>query len=204
MHDVIRDMALWLASTAEEREKFLVLAGVGLIEAPRIRMWKGITRMSLMRNQIENLLESPVCPRHIFHRVNSDFFQSMASFRVLKLSYSNPLLFEISKVVSLQHLELSHSRIESLPTEFKYLVNLKCLNLYTYGVYRIPPQATSNLKILQTLRMYECATVPQARDSILFGDCKILVEELQGLEHLSVFTIASNNFHVGFRYVTIH
>ncbi|GAY60087.1 hypothetical protein CUMW_199380, partial [Citrus unshiu] len=204
MHDVIRDMALWIASTTEEREKFLVLAGVGLIEAPRIRMWKGVTRMSLMTNQIENLLESPVCPRlrtlflssNIFHRVNSDFFQSMASLRVLKLSYSNPLLFEISKVVSLQHLDLSHSRIERLPIEFKYLVNLKCLNLeYTYGVLKIPPKVISNLKILQTLRMYECATVPQARDSILFGDCRVLVEELLCLEHLSVFTITLNNFH---------
>ncbi|KDO42265.1 hypothetical protein CISIN_1g0487892mg, partial [Citrus sinensis] len=147
---------------------------------------------------------SPVCPRlrtlflssNIFHRVNSDFFQSMASLRVLKLSYSNPLLFEISKVVSLQHLDLSHSRIERLPIEFKYLVNLKCLNLeYTYGVLKIPPKVISNLKILQTLRMYECATVPQARDSILFGDCRVLVEELLCLEHLSVFTITLNNFH---------
>ncbi|KAK9229280.1 hypothetical protein WN944_022239 [Citrus x changshan-huyou] len=204
MHDVIRDMALWIASTTEETEKFLVLAGVGLIEAPRIRMWKGVTRMSLMTNHIENLLESPVCPRlrtlflssNIFHRVNSDFFQSMASLRVLKWSYSNPLLFEISKVVSLQHLDLSHSRIESLPIEFKCLVNLKCLNLeYTYGISRIPPKVISNLKILETLRMYECAALPQARDSILFGDCRVLVEELLGLEHLSVFTITLNNFH---------
>ncbi|KDO42270.1 hypothetical protein CISIN_1g017525mg [Citrus sinensis] len=157
-----------------------------------------------MTNHIENLVESPVCPRlrtlflssNIFHRVNSDFFQSMASLRVLKWSYSNPLLFEISKVVSLQHLDLSHSRIESLPIEFKCLVNLKCLNLeYTYGISRIPPKVISNLKILETLRMYECAALPQARDSILFGDCRVLVEELLGLEHLSVFTITLNNFH---------
>ncbi|ESR40402.1 hypothetical protein CICLE_v100261292mg, partial [Citrus x clementina] len=66
---------------------------------------------------------------------------------------------------------------------------------YTYGISRIPPKVISNLKILETLRMYECAALPQARDSILFGDCRVLVEELLGLEHLSVFTITLNNFH---------
>lgn len=39
MHDVIRDVALWIPSTIDnEKEKFLVLAGVGLVEAPGIRM----------------------------------------------------------------------------------------------------------------------------------------------------------------------
>ncbi|KAH9782033.1 hypothetical protein KPL71_008717 [Citrus sinensis] len=37
MHDVIRDMALWIASTFENKnEKFLVLAGVGLTAAPSV------------------------------------------------------------------------------------------------------------------------------------------------------------------------
>ncbi|KAJ4721599.1 Disease resistance protein [Melia azedarach] len=52
MHDVIRDMALWIASTTDhekEKEKFLVRAGVGLTEVPSIDMWKDVTRMSLIQ-----------------------------------------------------------------------------------------------------------------------------------------------------------
>ncbi|KAK9205297.1 hypothetical protein WN943_015564 [Citrus x changshan-huyou] len=63
MHDVIRDMALWIASTFENKnEKFLVLAGVGLTAAPSVGVWKEVTRMSLIQNKIEKLLESPDCP----------------------------------------------------------------------------------------------------------------------------------------------
>ncbi|KAH9714846.1 Disease resistance protein RPS5 [Citrus sinensis] len=63
MHDVIRDMALWIASTIDkDKEKFLVLAGVGLTEPPRTGLWNAVTRMSLMRNKITRLLESPPSP----------------------------------------------------------------------------------------------------------------------------------------------
>lgn len=141
MHDVIRDMALWITSTIDkDKEKFLVLAGVGLTEPPRTGLWNAVTRMSLMRNKITRLLESPPSPQlqtlflssNDLYTVSSNFFQSMASLRVLQLSDSNPpehLLFGISNLVSLQHLNLSNSRIESVPMEFKYLINLRCLNL---------------------------------------------------------------------------
>ncbi|KAK9229277.1 hypothetical protein WN944_022236 [Citrus x changshan-huyou] len=95
MHDVIRDMALWIPSTIDnEKEKFLVLAGVGLVEAPGIRMWTDVTRMSLMENRICKISRSPDCPllrtlflnSNDFDMVNNDLFQSMASLRVLKLS----------------------------------------------------------------------------------------------------------------------
>lgn len=113
MHDVIRDMALWIASTIDkDKAKFLVLAGVGLTEPPRTGLWNAVTRMSLMRNKITRLLESQPSPllqtlflsSNDLYTVSSNFFQSMASLRVLQLSDSNPpehLLFGISNLVSL-------------------------------------------------------------------------------------------------------
>ncbi|KAK1298916.1 putative disease resistance protein [Acorus calamus] len=50
MHDVIRDMALWIS-----KDKFLVRAGLGLTEAPEPRKWSGNKRISLMENDIKNL-----------------------------------------------------------------------------------------------------------------------------------------------------
>ncbi|KAJ4721580.1 Disease resistance protein family [Melia azedarach] len=204
MHDVIRDMALWIASTTDhekEKEKFLVRAGVGLTEVPSIEMWKDVTRMSLMNNKIEKLSKSPICPslRTLFlsrcdiEKIKSDFFQSMTSLRVLDLScnFNLPLAFQFSDLVSLKHLDLSSCYITRLPEELKYLVNLRCLKLENiFHLPRIPSEVISNLEMLRVLRMRGCAGLAsQEEDSILFGDEELLVEELLCLKHLNVLTI---------------
>ncbi|PPR85622.1 hypothetical protein GOBAR_AA35076 [Gossypium barbadense] len=61
MHDVIRDMALWIAGESEN-ERFFVKSGVRLKEQPKAKKWEEVTRMSLMDNQIENLTEILECP----------------------------------------------------------------------------------------------------------------------------------------------
>ncbi|GAY68939.1 hypothetical protein CUMW_268080 [Citrus unshiu] len=216
MHDVIRDMALWIASTLDkEKEKFLVLAGVGLTEAPGIGMWTEVTRMSLMQNSIRNLRESPASPRLLtlfltsneLENVNNDFFQSMASLRVLELSRNSrlpDLPLGIPSLVPLQRLDLSMTNIESLPIELRHLVNLKCLNLeHTRCLSRIPPQVISNLKMLRVLRLFGCGSeMRQKVDSILYGGREALVEELLGLEHLNVLTISLHSFRAFERFLS--
>ncbi|KAJ4721597.1 NBS-LRR type disease resistance protein [Melia azedarach] len=200
MHDVIRDMTLWIASTTDhEKENFLALAGVGLTEAPSIEKWKDVKRMSLMNNKIQNLSKSPICPRlrTLFlsrcglNIVESDFFQSMTSLRVLDVSHNFwDLSFQFSDLVSLQHLDLSSCYITRLPEELKYLVNLRCLKFEdTYHLRRIPPEVISNLKMLRVLRMFSCGFLIQEEDSILSGDSELLVEELLCLKQLNVLTI---------------
>lgn len=207
MHDVVRDMALWIASTTEKQnDRYLVLAGVGLTETPRSELWQEVTRMSLMQNKIRTLWESPASPHlltlflssNYISGANKEFFQSMASLRVLKLSHNISLLHfpvGISNLVSLQYLDLSETDIEGLPVELKYLVNLKCFNLEsTYGISKIPRQVISNLKMLEALRMFRCGSDEQESDSILFGGSLALVEELLSLKHLNVLTITLQSF----------
>ncbi|XP_039063706.1 probable disease resistance protein At1g12290 [Hibiscus syriacus] len=65
MHDVIRDMGLWIACEPEEEEKeksFFVKAGAQLLEEPDVKAWEGAKRMSVMQNQIEDLGGTPKCP----------------------------------------------------------------------------------------------------------------------------------------------
>ena len=63
MHDVIRDMSLSITCTYEaEKWKFFVEAGYQLTRVPVVGKWKGIRRMSLMKNKIEILKEEPNCP----------------------------------------------------------------------------------------------------------------------------------------------
>ncbi|KAH9714840.1 putative disease resistance protein [Citrus sinensis] len=206
MHDVVCDMALWIASTTEKQEeRYLVLAGVGLTETPRSELWQEVTRMSLMQNKIWRLPESPASPHlltlflssNYISMANEEFFQSMASLRVLKLSHTLPrhFLVGISNLFSLQNLYLSETGIEGLPLELRYLVNLKCLNLEsTYRISKFPGQLISNLKMLEALRMFKCDSSKQKSSSILFGGSLVLVEELVGLKHLNVLTITLHSF----------
>ncbi|CAA7034222.1 unnamed protein product [Microthlaspi erraticum] len=56
MHDVVREMALWIASElGREKEAFIVHAGVGLSEIPKVKNWNVVRKMSLMKNRIGKL-----------------------------------------------------------------------------------------------------------------------------------------------------
>ncbi|GAY69077.1 hypothetical protein CUMW_269240 [Citrus unshiu] len=101
MHDMIRDMALWIANEVEEEENFLVRARVGLTDAPKIEDWRTISK------------------------ITESFFQSLPSLRVLSLSDNDSLTqlpVGISSLVSLHHLDLSFTEVRGLPQELKALV----------------------------------------------------------------------------------
>ncbi|KAG8502110.1 hypothetical protein CXB51_002156 [Gossypium anomalum] len=188
MHDVIRDMTLWIAGESEK--KFFVRSGVQLKEQPRAKKWEEITRMSLMDNQIENLTERLECPnlQTLFLGSNDlkvimdAFFNSMLTLRVLDLS-DNTNLEElpvgIAKLVSLEHLNLSETGIKKLPVELKTLAKLKYLNLeWTRYLEMIPQQLISSFSKLQVLKMEGCG----------YG-CSLVLEEMEHLKYLSVLTL---------------
>ncbi|KAG8502111.1 hypothetical protein CXB51_002153 [Gossypium anomalum] len=189
MHDVIRDMALWIAGESE-KEKFFVKSGVQLKEQPKAKKWEEVTRISLMDNQIENLTEILECPnlQTLFLGGNDlkviidDFFNSLPMLRVLDLS-SNMNLEElpvgIAKLVSLEHLDLSFTRIRKLPVELRTLVMLKYLNLeWTRDLEMIPQQLLSCFSKLQVLKMEGCG----------YG-CLLVLEEMEHLKYLKVLTL---------------
>ncbi|KAL5822509.1 hypothetical protein ACOSQ4_020409 [Xanthoceras sorbifolium] len=201
MHDVIRDMALWIACEVEEQEKFLVRSGAGLTRAPKVGEWENVKRMSLMKNKIRNLTETPNCPhlltlflhRNKLNMVTSGFFQHMPRLQVLNLSRNDltELPVGISVLVDLQHLDLSYTALSELPEELKALTNLKYLNLENMKrLRRIPRHVISNLSMLQVLRIFQYSYFgAQEEDSILFGRGELFFEELVCLENLIVLTI---------------
>ncbi|XVF11414.1 hypothetical protein REPUB_Repub08aG0025600 [Reevesia pubescens] len=200
MHDVIRDMSLWIARECEEENwKFFVQARYGLTKAPEVGKWGSKLRMSLMENGIENLVEAPNCPhlqtlflnKNKLKVINNDFFQFMCGLRVLDLS-ENGLLEElpvgISKLVSLESLDLSFTRIRQLPLELKALEKLKCLKLeYPYqSQIRIPRQLISAFSELQVLRILGCNS---SFGQEVEDNNEWLVEELKCLNRLDVLTV---------------
>ncbi|KAF2301618.1 hypothetical protein GH714_028314 [Hevea brasiliensis] len=202
MHDVIRDMALWIACKCEkEKHKFFVEAGAQLTQLSEVGIWEGSKRMSLMANSFKRIHEVPRCPdlltlflsdNRLLRKIGDGFFQFMDILNVLDLSGTliRELPMGISKLNSLQYLNLSGTLIRQLPVELKMLVNLKYLNLEeNFELMRIPRGVISSLSSLQVLGMYNVGSleVERGEDNILWED-NMLIEELQCLEHLNVLS----------------
>ncbi|CDY26555.1 BnaA09g47220D [Brassica napus] len=98
MHDVVRDMAMWIASDlGKHKERCIVQARAGIREIPKVKNWKDVRRISLMGNNIRTISESPDCPElttvllqrnHNLEEISDGFFQSMPKLLVLDLSYN--------------------------------------------------------------------------------------------------------------------
>ncbi|ESQ29326.1 hypothetical protein EUTSA_v10023301mg [Eutrema salsugineum] len=95
MHDVVREMALWIASDfGKQKETFLVQAGVGLHEMPKVKDWRAVRRMSLMKNELKKITCGSKCSElttlllrntHL-KNLSGEFIGSMQKLVVLDLS----------------------------------------------------------------------------------------------------------------------
>ncbi|CAK9174644.1 unnamed protein product [Ilex paraguariensis] len=203
-HDVIRDMALWIGcGSSGKKDKILVLRRAGLIEAHGVTPWKEAERISMWGSSIGDFFEKPSCPniltffvRHTtLGKFPTGFFQFMPAIRVLDLS-SNFQLIElpvgIDKMVMLQYLNLSNTRIRELLVGLKNLKKMRYLLLNaTYGMEIIPRQVISSLS---ELRVFSISGRDSSSDiilenNVLSGGRKALLEELECLEHLNDISI---------------
>ncbi|XP_062105383.1 probable disease resistance protein At5g63020 isoform X2 [Humulus lupulus] len=211
MHDVIRDMALWIACGCEKADHtFLVKTNVELKE-PMIERWNEAKRVSLMKNCIQSLSGSPTCPnlstlflqKNQLLQVSGSIFEFIPKLTVLDLSENRSLTHlptGISKLVSLQYLNLASTEIKKLPRELKNLKMLKYLNLeYLANLNVIPEGVISSFSRLQVLKMFCCGITKmfvmfQEEDSVECGS-ELLVQELESLKHII-------NLGVSIKYVT--
>eukprot|EP00261_Vitis_vinifera_P016230 XP_010645044.1 PREDICTED: probable disease resistance protein At1g12280 [Vitis vinifera] len=206
MHDVIRDMALWLAGeNGKKKNKFVVKDGVESIRAQEVEKWKKTQRISLWDSNIEELREPPYFPnmetflasckfiRFFPNRFFPNrFFTNMPIIRVLDLSNNfelKELPEEIGDLVTLQYLNLSRTSIQYLPMELKNLKKLRCLILKNmYFLKPLPSQMVSSLSSLQLFSSYDTA------NSYYMGDYeRRLLEELEQLEHIDDISIDLTN-----------
>ncbi|RLM75257.1 disease resistance protein RPS2-like [Panicum miliaceum] len=137
MHHVIRHLGFWLASKTDQ--KFLVRAGMALDSAPSAEKWKGVTRISIMSNDIKELSFSPKCRSLTtlliqnnpnLKKLSQGFFKFMPSLKVLDLSRTAiTSLPECETLVALQHLNLSHTLITRLPERLWLLKELRHLDV---------------------------------------------------------------------------
>ncbi|WCJ44650.1 Disease resistance protein (CC-NBS-LRR class) family [Euphorbia peplus] len=205
MHDVIRDMALWIACECKEEkeEKYIVRAGSQLTEVPDIGEWKGATRVSLMGNSFNNFQAmgntcDDVVTLFLSHNPNlrnisEAVFPCKDKLKVLDLSETTirELPLGISELGLLQYLNLSHTRISQLPMELNRLIKLKYLNLDNTGfLVMIPPLLLSSFSKLQVLKMFLCGSMSCDPDNgSILNLSNLLIQELLSLKNLVELSI---------------
>ncbi|KAJ8628022.1 hypothetical protein MRB53_021329 [Persea americana] len=166
MHDIIRDLALYIASSScKEGPKFLVRAKVGLNEPPPEGTWSKFERISLMMNDITELPLKPECPYLIslilkgnrrITAVPRSFFELMPALQVLDLSYTSitSLSVSSSSLLNLRALILTGCRRLTEMPFLGQLKELQFLDIKSSGMRRLPEEM-QNLVKLKKLDMSE-------------------------------------------------
>ncbi|CAN8257905.1 unnamed protein product [Cochlearia groenlandica] len=195
MHNVIRQMALWIASRfGDHKENFVVRSGSGLHQMPEVEDSSAVRRMSLQDSAIGDIsvtqnfsnLETLILRRNQSLRISCDFFRLMSKLRVLDLS-RNPYLYklpEMSKLVSLRYLDLYGTSLESIPTNLGDLIQLRYLKLGGVKTYPSIINLISSLVNLETLDMQ------------FIGLSMEMIEAIKSLKYLKVLGVNIDSFVV--------
>ncbi|GMN37272.1 hypothetical protein TIFTF001_006671 [Ficus carica] len=201
MHDVIRDMALWLACERNQKKnKYLVKESVKPAEANKFAKWKEAERISLWGREIQNLDGAMLCPKVITLLVTgtlmrtfpSKLFESTSALGVLDLSGNECLTLlpeGIGDLVNLQYLNLSRTALRALPVEIRNLKKLKCFLLNDmYNLIEIPRGVLSSLSSLQVFSRLQS---PSQMHSCPQYDERAMLEELECLGHIEDISITT-------------
>ncbi|KAM4097613.1 hypothetical protein ACJW30_07G014600 [Castanea mollissima] len=134
MHDVVRDVAIWISSSSEDGCKSLVRSGIGLseISAEEFSNSNSLDRVSFMRNNITRL---PDCMIQC----------SKASTLLLQDNYALDIVPEkfLQGFEALKVLDLSRTSIRSLPHSLLQLRDLRVLLLsYCHNLEELPSLGT--------------------------------------------------------------
>ncbi|EFH44706.1 hypothetical protein ARALYDRAFT_493640 [Arabidopsis lyrata subsp. lyrata] len=160
MHDVIREMALWINSDFGKQQETICVKSVPT--APTFQ----VSTLLLPYNKLVN--------------ISVGFFRVMPKLVVLDLSTNMSLIElpeEISNLCSLQYLNLSSTRIKSLPVG--KLRKLIYLNLeFSYKLESLVGIAAT-LPNLQVLKLFYSHVCVDDR----------LMEELEHLEHMKILAV---------------
>ncbi|RVW44385.1 putative disease resistance protein [Vitis vinifera] len=119
--------------------QFLLQGGKGLAKAPTDEAWEEATEIHLMNNKFSELPRGPNCPQ-----LCALFLQKNPFLRVIPPSF-------FQRMPMLQILDLSHTKIRSLPQSLYGLSQLQRLFLRGCKLFmELPPEVRelSNLKVL--------------------------------------------------------
>ena len=164
MHDVVRDMALWIScGCGKNNGKWFAYGGVAQDEKFSIP-WSQVECVSLVNNYLSELPPVGTNPRHMRmlclrnNRLNESMIakevKKFTSLTYLDLSFNHlrEIPKELCSLANLEHLDLSHNYyIKEVPRHFGNLIKLKFLYLEGTIIQRLPEGVISSLQALQVI-----------------------------------------------------
>ncbi|KAL6314199.1 hypothetical protein AAG906_011947 [Vitis piasezkii] len=189
MHDVVRDVAIWIASSSEDECKSLVQSGIGLSKFPESRLTPSLKRISFMSNALTWLPDSQIpCSEastlllqnnNKLEIVPEAFLLGFQALRVLNVSNTNIQRLPLSLIHlgELRALLLSKCRsLNELPPVGR-LSKLQVLDCSNSGILKLP----EGMEQLSNLRELNLSGTKQLK-TFRAG----LVSRLSGLEILDM------------------
>ncbi|CAO2827700.1 unnamed protein product [Amaranthus hypochondriacus] len=201
MHDVIRDMALWLASDCDEHNtKFSILEGdPGLIDIKsHSQNWtKKAEKIFVKGKVVDKPILTHMCDQLSTLIVNHTnlqeiplrLLQHIPFLKVLDLSNNRQLkwLPKISSLSCLEYLDLSTTAIQTLPTDLSNLSRLRVL-LLNYMMYLKESPTDHIIKGLENLCMFQMnygEPVPYSENFLR------VLESLRCINEISIYLYSS-------------
>ncbi|KAG6729381.1 hypothetical protein I3842_01G026100, partial [Carya illinoinensis] len=214
MHDVVRDVSIWIASTwSEDGSEFLVRSGNGLKEISAAELSNSLKRVSFMNNDLERLPDDSVIQCSKASTLTTRFLEGFGALRLLNISgtriksFPNSLLQldniralllsncqdleelpPLERLSRLQVLDLSLTGIRELPRGLEKLSNLRHLNLgKTRRMKVVQAGVISKLSSLEVLDLSNSCYIWKVKGAV--QEKQACFEELQCLERLQVLSI---------------
>ncbi|PHU08758.1 hypothetical protein BC332_20618 [Capsicum chinense] len=145
MHDVVRDVAIWIDNSFGNEQNSVIQAGIGLTKISHAKVSASVKRISFVGNKIEHLPDCfTKCPETTslllqdnepLVEIPREFFLSFPALTVLNLSETNirALPPSINSLCQLRALILQSCKmlkeLRCLPQGMDKLTNLRLLNL---------------------------------------------------------------------------
>ncbi|XVF74635.1 hypothetical protein PTKIN_Ptkin13bG0126900 [Pterospermum kingtungense] len=202
MHDVIRDMALWLARDEEKNRNKVLVTRNGRLTDQEFTKWVDSSWVSSWGSSSRKIIDyPPSCPNlstllvrdSLLEEFPGGFFDFMSFLQVLDLSGNQGLVElppEIGRLRALQYLNLSLTGIKKLPISLANLRNLRCLLLdYTMELKEIPRDVISCLPLLQVYSKINGVMEYFDEVKISADDEVAFLEVLENLGHLNKICI---------------
>ncbi|KAF3958444.1 hypothetical protein CMV_016665 [Castanea mollissima] len=198
MHDVVRDVAIWIASSSEEGCKSLVRSGIGLSEISVGEFSSSLRRVSFMDNKITRLPDRVIqCSEAStlllqgnlpLDTVPESFLQGFEALRVLNISGSRIQSLP-SSVLQLGDLHALLLRdcfyLEQLPS-LGELSRLQVLDLCATRIRELP-RGMENLNNLRQLDLSRTHYLKTIKAGIISGlSCLEVLDMTLSAYHLSV------------------
>ncbi|XP_022745268.1 uncharacterized protein LOC111295799, partial [Durio zibethinus] len=218
MHDMVRDVALWIAS---RRKEFSFMIKSEVVEMwPKDESFEPYEAVSFKTSRIVELPKGLVCPNLKILLLGGDgnmitsieFFEGMKALRACTLNSRliSPDAFQfqtnlrtlhlescklldisvLGKLKKLEVLSFSWSDIKELQEDIGDLDNLKLLDLsYCEQLQRIPPQLMRRLSQLEELYLHGCPLLEWATENTVQEDSFASLSELNSLSNLIILSL---------------